>query len=133
MPEQASTGPAQGKKQRKRSPCHSDHRSPSRSQTVFSPEDHAQRKSTEDSSQERSQIVYSYKSQKGVMYFQKLQLSVVNRMKSGESLQHVPGSQLPHINEEEVRVIQDEETASGDWHFKRRRGSPERSQRLECK
>lgn len=67
------------------------------------------------------------------MYLQQLQLSVVNRMKSGESLQHVPGSQLPHINEEEVRVIQDEETASGDWHFKRRRGSPERSQRLECK
>lgn len=67
------------------------------------------------------------------MSLQKLQSSVVNRMNSGESLQHVPGSQLPHINVEEVCVIQDEETASGDWHFKRRRGSLERSQRLECK
>lgn len=67
------------------------------------------------------------------MPLQKLQSSVVNRKNSGESLQHVPGSQLPHINVEEVCVIQDEETASDDWHFKRRRGSPERSQRLECK
>lgn len=39
--------------------------------------------------------------------------------KSGKSSQHLRGSRSPVLS---VRVIEDEKTASSDWHFKQSEG-----------